>query len=331
MRYCNILIILIAEICGQGLFAVDSRFVFEFSDPNVVYETGKTFQTQVSVMPENAILGAFDFTVYYEPEIVCIIAVSPFPGSVFELNTFIGSQTPSGTCRINGFQTQDNFTPVSGKTTIAVITWQVLEMSCKLKSPVEIEVNTVVDAQWRPIDVYDIKMMVYDNYHNVADLNCDKVVDIMDLTMLTEEWLSTASVCDTISYDSTQQMINMADYTLLSESWLQPGYGREFGDYDYSGFVDSGDLLTFVSHWLSSTKADINIYPEVDGVVNFADYSVFAKNWLDDKRTSEIIYDFSMDTNPNWTVGGQWQFGIPTGHGGQEYGNPDRQASRDGK
>ena len=35
-----------------------------------------------------------------------------------------------------------------------------------------------------------------------------------------------------------------------------------------------------------------------------------------------VAYDFPMDTNPGWTTAGDWQFGQPTGGGG-EYGNPD--------
>ncbi|MBN2563691.1 MAG: hypothetical protein JXQ75_22465 [Phycisphaerae bacterium] len=34
------------------------------------------------------------------------------------------------------------------------------------------------------------------------------------------------------------------------------------------------------------------------------------------------VYSFPMDTNPGWTIQGQWQFGHPTGGGG-EYGGPD--------
>jgi len=37
----------------------------------------------------------------------------------------------------------------------------------------------------------------------------------------------------------------------------------------------------------------------------------------------ETVGDFSLDTDPGWTRGGQWQFGKPTGQGGTAYGNHD--------
>ena len=35
------------------------------------------------------------------------------------------------------------------------------------------------------------------------------------------------------------------------------------------------------------------------------------------------IYWFSMDSDPGWTVQGQWEYGVPMGMGGISYGNPD--------
>ncbi|MDH7599286.1 MAG: hypothetical protein QHH07_06575 [Sedimentisphaerales bacterium] len=37
----------------------------------------------------------------------------------------------------------------------------------------------------------------------------------------------------------------------------------------------------------------------------------------------QVLYDFTLDANPGWTTGGQWEFGRPLGQGGQQYGNPD--------
>lgn len=34
------------------------------------------------------------------------------------------------------------------------------------------------------------------------------------------------------------------------------------------------------------------------------------------------LYSWNMDANPNWSIQGQWNWGVPTGGGGQ-YGNPD--------
>ena len=37
---------------------------------------------------------------------------------------------------------------------------------------------------------------------------------------------------------------------------------------------------------------------------------------------SSVVYTWNMDQNPNWTMQGEWNWGVPTGGGG-EYGNPD--------
>jgi len=36
-----------------------------------------------------------------------------------------------------------------------------------------------------------------------------------------------------------------------------------------------------------------------------------------------LQYSFNLDTNPGWTVAGQWAFGQPTGQGGASHGYPD--------
>jgi hypothetical protein len=37
----------------------------------------------------------------------------------------------------------------------------------------------------------------------------------------------------------------------------------------------------------------------------------------------EVIYDFPLDSDPGWIMEGQWEYGIPSGQGGREHGNPD--------
>ena len=61
---------------------------------------------------------------------------------------------------------------------------------------------------------------------------------------------------------------------------------------------------------------------EGDGIVNFLDFSIVAKHWLEDNRYPMLIQSFSLDTNPGWICQGQWAFGQPTGNGGIN-GNPD--------
>ena len=37
----------------------------------------------------------------------------------------------------------------------------------------------------------------------------------------------------------------------------------------------------------------------------------------------KIIFEATLDTDPGWTMGGQWQFGPPAGAGANEHGHPD--------
>ena len=43
----------------------------------------------------------------------------------------------------------------------------------------------------------------------------------------------------------------------------------------------------------------------------------------------EVLHSFNMDTDPGWTMSGQWAYGAPQGAGGQ-YGNPDPAAAYTG-
>src|SRR3972149_8521856 len=44
---------------------------------------------------------------------------------------------------------------------------------------------------------------------------------------------------------------------------------------------------------------------------------------LEDRRLLSIFYSAVLDTNPGWSVSGQWAFGQPTGQGGVAHPNPD--------
>ena len=66
-----------------------------------------------------------------------------------------------------------------------------------------------------------------------------------------------------------------------------------------------------------------------DCIVDFEDFAIMASHWL--QRSSVIIANFNLDTNPNWTTQGQWQFGTPMGMGGISYGYPDPDAAYTGQ
>ena len=58
-----------------------------------------------------------------------------------------------------------------------------------------------------------------------------------------------------------------------------------------------------------------------DSKVDFDDVAIMAAHWIE--KSYVRIYSYTLDTLPNWAMGGQWQFGQPTGSGGNENGNPD--------
>jgi hypothetical protein len=60
-----------------------------------------------------------------------------------------------------------------------------------------------------------------------------------------------------------------------------------------------------------------------DGIVDYADFSIFASNWLKDINVPVSIVKIELDSDPDWTTEGQWQFGTPMGMGGSSYGYAD--------
>jgi hypothetical protein len=58
-----------------------------------------------------------------------------------------------------------------------------------------------------------------------------------------------------------------------------------------------------------------------DCKVDLEDFAIMASHWL--QRGNVRIADVNLNTNPNWTTEGQWQFGTPTGTGGSSHGYPD--------
>ena len=95
-------------------------------------------------------------------------------------------------------------------------------------------------------------------------------------------------------------------------------------DLNNDAIVNFFDYSAFARHWLDTCTepnlcdgTDFNASTKVD--VN--DLRILCDHWLD-LRYELIFYD-RLDSNPNWTTEGQWAFGQPTGGGGIYNGNPD--------
>ena len=94
-------------------------------------------------------------------------------------------------------------------------------------------------------------------------------------------------------------------------------------DLNNDGTVDSWDYSGFAEHWMNSCTepdwcegADFDSSSEVD----FNDLATICEYWLDLRY--DILHTFSLDSNPGWTIDGEWAFGQPVGGGGS-HGNPD--------
>ncbi len=93
------------------------------------------------------------------------------------------------------------------------------------------------------------------------------------------------------------------------------------GDFSEPEGVDFRDLKVLAENWLASIGlpcqgGDLTL----DACVDFRDFAVLAQWWR--QGTRKTIYQAALDSAPDWQTEGQWQFGKPTGRGG-EHGHPD--------
>ncbi|MFC1739142.1 NosD domain-containing protein [Planctomycetota bacterium] len=65
-----------------------------------------------------------------------------------------------------------------------------------------------------------------------------------------------------------------------------------------------------------------------DCIVDDNDLALLTQNWL--VTSYARIFYTGLDSNPNWTTQGQWDFGQPAGNGGAEWGNPDPDSGKTG-
>ena len=91
------------------------------------------------------------------------------------------------------------------------------------------------------------------------------------------------------------------------------------GDFDINCRIDLADFSVMAKDWFASDSiADIDPSPDGDGFVGTRDLIKLAGNWL-----SVLFYSYPLNTDPNWAVEGEWEFGQPVGLGGTLLGNPD--------
>jgi hypothetical protein len=112
----------------------------------------------------------------------------------------------------------------------------------------------------------------------LGDFDFSGQVDIADLAMLAERWLSGEPVLD-IAPDGGDGVVNLLDYSKLFEQGLYTWTSS--ADFDRSGKVDILDLAMLAQNWLSDEPV-FDIAPDGgDGIVNLLDLAVFCGRWLD--------------------------------------------------
>jgi hypothetical protein len=90
----------------------------------------------------------------------------------------------------------------------------------------------------------------YPDWCEGKDLNYSGLVDFMDLSIFTENWLWEKIPAD-IDIDGD---VDFVDYAVFANHWMYQNCAEpnwcEGTDFDHSGSVDMLDLATFTEHWL---------------------------------------------------------------------------------
>jgi hypothetical protein len=116
-----------------------------------------------------------------------------------------------------------------------------------------------------------------------GDFICPDGVDLLDLGVLTDNWLLPVLAGD-LQKDG---FIDFYDLAVFANAWQSsqgsPNWNPvcDIAPDGGDGFVGIDDLAVFITGWLqeSATAGDIAPAP-ADKFVNFLDFAVFAENWL---------------------------------------------------
>lgn len=113
------------------------------------------------------------------------------------------------------------------------------------------------------------------------DFNCDKVIDILDLSQLMTDWLMTGCVventwCRRSDLDLSTK-VDLSDFELFCRYWklvLQ-------GDINNDTHINLEDIVLLSDQWLwTGTCGSIPEDIFKDGCVNLKDFVIIAENWL---------------------------------------------------
>ncbi|MFH1748069.1 MAG: C25 family cysteine peptidase [Planctomycetota bacterium] len=122
---------------------------------------------------------------------------------------------------------------------------------------------------------------------------------------------------------------DLIDYTLES----MEGFAIDYEVTNSAAWVSiDGASGTLPPYGSTRVTVYINSNANFLGDGAYADEVLFTNLTNGDGNTARAVtlevgvptlqYEWNMDTNPGWSIEGQWAWGVPTGGGGQ-YGNPD--------
>ncbi len=124
-------------------------------------------------------------------------------------------------------------------------------------------------------------------------------------------------VVATITAQGEYTYNNFGDGDTLSIT--EPAVAGIAGDIDNDNDVDMFDFALLAQDWLKNTNGPSDVTR--DGIVNYEDLLAMANNWH--LGEPERICNFELNEEPGWQMEGEWEFGIPLGFGGDEFGYPD--------
>jgi hypothetical protein len=117
-----------------------------------------------------------------------------------------------------------------------------------------------------------------------ADLTRDCIVDINDLKVFTDNWLTPNELNLTDDND-----VNFADFAVFANSWMVDKRGGAFipepnfvflnGDLNDDGIVDFVDFAVFGNNWQGQGGSCVRSDLDEDGFIDFKDLVLLAGEW----------------------------------------------------
>ncbi len=188
-------------------------------------------------------------------------------------------------------------------------------------SPQLIEIDVPSGTSSRSMELFSLNL--WENALNPSNINLIKGTETI--------WSQSGPFTGKVTVDVTGSLRRGENIlTLTQDEFLGgqvlitfPYINTDTGDLTGNLVTSLEDLVLVAQFWLEDEPSvDIAPLNEGDGIINFLDFSIIARHWLEDNRPTILISGQSLDTNPGWTTEGEWAFGQPLGSGGS-HGNSD--------